>query len=435
MPPDMSTGFADRLQQEFAAVRAALPDSIVDAASRRRALERAAERGLPGLREEGWRYAALRPLATATLAPPLAAGKDSTAQSLLPAALDGIARIVFLDGRFAPALSTDPAALQGLRLRTAGSGTAPPQDPPLPDATADERFAWLNEAFAVDAARLDVSHDAQLELVFASTRQSDAAASHPRLEIRLAPGSRLTLVERHVGGGAGALVNTAVTVLVGRDATLEHLRLHDSAPETLFLDSLLASVGANARYSLTQLQLGAASARSALRIGLDGEAAALDLRGMSVTDGRRVHDTTIQVTHSARSTTSEQLLRAIAKDRSGTSMASRVDVAASAGGADSRQSLKGLLGGPGAEVNLRPQLEISTDEVKASHGATTGAIDENMLFYLLSRGIDPSTARQLLEWAFLEDVLSRIALPDVRRQVELATLGHLGNTAAEEALR
>lgn len=421
----MTTGFPERLQQDHAASAGQLPSSVVDAGQRMRALQRLAELGLPSLREEGWRYADLRALQTAVLAPAGHAAEARDAAALLPPALEGIARLVFVDGRFAPSLSSDPATLRGMRLQATAGG--------FPEPTADERFAWLNDVFATDVARIDAEGDGQVEIVFLSC--SPAAGCHPRIELRLAPGSRMTLVERHAGGHATTLVNSATKLALGRDSTLEHLRLHDSSTDTLFLDSLLANVGAGARYILTQLQLGAASARSALRIDLDGEGAALDLYGMSVTDGRRVHDTTIQVTHRARATRSEQLLRAIAKDRSGTSFASRVDVAATAGGADSRQSLKGLLGGPGAEVNLRPQLEISTDEVKASHGATTGAIDENMLFYLLSRGIDPSTARQLLEWAFLEDVLSHIRLPALRRQIELSTLGHLGNTAAEEALR
>jgi Fe-S cluster assembly protein SufD len=142
----------------------------------------------------------------------------------------------------------------------------------------------------------------------------------------------------------------------------------------------------------------------------------------------------IQVEHVGRNSRSEQVLRGVANGQSSIGLASRVDVAASAGGADSRQSLKGLIGAAGAEVNLRPQLEINTDEVKASHGATTGSLDDNTLFYLLSRGIDPETARKLLEWAFIGDVMSHIDIAGLRRQVELTTVSQLGNSAALEAL-
>lgn len=425
----MSTAFSDRLSREQAAVRGTLPDSVVPAAVREAALQRVLETGLPGLRDEGWRYASLRPLLTAPLAT-AGAVDASAAAGLLPPAIEGIGRLVYVNGRFAAALSADPAALPGLAARTSAPGAETFSVP-----TPDERFAWLNDVFAVDGAQFDVRGEQQLELVFVTLPSETPGAAHPRVTLHLAAGSRLRLIERHVGGVDGGLVNACVQLGIGRDASLEHVRLQDCAAGAIFLDSLLARLDAGSQYTLTQLQLGAASARSGLRIDLEGEASRVDLRGLSLGDARRVHDTAIQVSHRGRRTQSEQLLRAIAKDHSGTSYASRVDVAATAGGADSRQSLKGLLGDAGAEVNLRPQLEISTDDVKASHGATTGALDANMLFYLLSRGLDPQTARQLLEWAFLEDVISRIGLPALRRQVELATLGHLGNTAAEEALR
>jgi Fe-S cluster assembly protein SufD len=111
-----------------------------------------------------------------------------------------------------------------------------------------------------------------------------------------------------------------------------------------------------------------------------------------------------------------------------------VEVTASARGTSCEQSLKGLLNNPGAEIDLRPQLEIHTDAVRASHGATTGALDQNMLFYLLSRGLDADTARGLLEWAFCEDAIRLIDQPLLRRQAELALADCLGNRVAHEAL-
>jgi len=432
----MSATFSERLQREHAEALPGLPATVVSGEGRAAALLRALEAGLPGLRDDAWRYTNLRPMAQARLASTAASDRLSEARVLLPDALAGIPRFVFVNGRYAPALSADPALLAGATLVTASvqgtAGSAMRSDA----TTADERFAWLNEAFAVDVARLAVQGDLDVELLFLSLPSADAGANYPRLELHVAGGARLRLIERHLGGaGPASLVNGGVQVALGRDATLEHLRLQACAPDALFIDSLVADVGAGARYALTQLNLGANSARNSLRVSLAGEGAALDLKGMSVAGGQRVLDTAIQVLHVARRTASTQTLRGIANDRSGVSFSSRVDVAAGAGGADSRQSLKGLLGGAGAEVNLRPQLEISTDEVKASHGATTGALDDTMLFYLLSRGLDREVARRLLEWAFLEDVLAHIPLPALRRQIELATLERLGNTQALEALQ
>ena len=109
----------------------------------------------------------------------------------------------------------------------------------------------------------------------------------------------------------------------------------------------------------------------------------------------------------------------------------KVVVARGAVGADSQQSLRGLLAGPEAEIDVRPQLEIYTDEVRCSHGATTGKLDEQMLFYLLSRGLQRDTAQRLLKWAFLEDVIARIAVPELRRESE----AHLAAVLADDALK
>jgi len=440
MRPDMSATFIQRLQTEHAEVAASLPVAVASGAQRAAALQHVVATGLPGLRDDAWRYTNLRPVEKARVAPALALD-DATALAgatpLLPEPLTGFTRFVFINGRFAASLSADPGSLAGGSLQALANSDAVDARAadPLLAASADERFAWLNEAFATDAARLTVQGELQVELLFLTLPSPEGGASYPRVEVHAAPQARLKLVERHLGsGGPAALTAASVQLQLGRHAALEHYRLQACASDAVFQDSLLASLDADASYTLSQLNLGGASARNSVRVRLAGERSQLTINGMSLADGKRVLDTTFQVEHVGRSTTSQQLLRAIANDQSGIGFNSRVEVAASAGGADSRQSLKGLIGGAGAEVNLRPQLEISTDEVKASHGATTGALDENTLFYLLSRGLDPDTARKLLEWAFIEDVMRCITLPDLRRQVELATVDRLRNSAAREAL-
>ncbi len=430
----MSANFATRLLEEHAAFAATLPRAQGEASERRHALGKASAAGLPPLRDDAWRYSNLRAVEKARLAPatPLTPEQAlASASRLLPQPLPDFARLVFVNGQLLRPLSGEPADLVGARLELSSGHTEGVLAP-----TADERFAWLNAAFATDIARLAVSGTLQLEVLYLTVPTPNAGATYPRLEVAVGNHARLVLVERHLGGGGPAALNApSVQIEVGAAGVAEHYRLQASAPDAVIMDSLLATLAAGARYELTQLSWGAASARHSTRIQLSGEGASLLVNGMSLSDANRVLDTAIQVEHVARRTSSEQTLRAIANGRSRIAFNSRVEVASSAGGADSRQSLKGLLGSPGAEVNLRPQLEISTDEVKASHGATTGALDDNMLFYLLSRGLDPDTARKLLEWAFIEDVMSRIRIPALRRQVELASVDCLGNATALEALR
>jgi Fe-S cluster assembly protein SufD len=259
----------------------------------------------------------------------------------------------------------------------------------------------------------------------------DAAigASHPRLEVSLDTGARLQLLERHVSeGDAASFVNVATRIRIGTGAGLCHYRIQETAPKAIWLDTLEADVARDGRYELHAAALGAGSARSTALVRLAGQGAAACVYGVSIGERHQVLDTFVRVEHAAPHTRTEETFRGIAAGRSRVAFNGAVVVRANARGADSRQSLRGLLAGPEAEIDARPQLEIYTDDVRATHGATAGTLDENMLFYLLSRGIDRATARSLLEWAFLEDVVSKVGVPELRRQIEHAIAARLRST-------
>jgi len=138
------------------------------------------------------------------------------------------------------------------------------------------------------------------------------------------------------------------------------------------------------------------------------------------------------VEHAGANARTTQTFRGIAAGRARVAFNGKIVVAPGAHGTDSQQSLRGLLAGPEAEIDLRPQLEIYTDDVRCSHGATAGKLDDNMLFYLLSRGIDPDTAQRLLKWAFLEDVIAQISTLALRRQIETRLAAHLRDETLRE---
>ena len=422
-----------------AAFEQRLRDAVMDAAPllnarllpvsvRSAALNRALAAGLPQLRDDLWRYSDLKFLGSAPWAPSPAAQDPArwqeAASASLPAREPGFERLVFVNGRHAPALS-DPLPAVDAALA-----------PLVPERTRHERFGWLNDAFATDLARLAVEGTRRLEIVFVATAIDLPQAVHPRLELLLRPGAEVTLLERHVGAAGGAsLVNSATQLHVGSAARCQHLREQSLSLDSQLLDTLQVALDSNAAYELTLLQLGTRSLRSSQRVSLYGAGASARIYGTAVSQGQRTLDHSLLVDHVAPETRSEQVLRAIARDRSHIAWRSRVEVAAAARNAASEQSLKGLLGGSGAEVDLRPQLEIHTDQVRASHGATTGALDENMRFYLLSRGLDPDTARGLLEWSFLEDAVGLIGDADLRRLAERRLVAALGSHVAGEAQR
>jgi len=432
----MSTPLTARIAAEHARTLGALPPQLAGGARRRAAMEALATAGLPGARDENWKYSNLRPLERQSFTPaPLNSRPPAAAApAVLPERLPGFARYVFIDGNFAPALSdalgASPARILPLAVFESEGGADLREH-----ASRDERFALLNAAFATDGASITVpattAEIPRIELLFVASAAAEAGASYPRVELRLEPDARLTLIERHLSAADGAsFVTSAIGVEVARGAALEHYRLQELGSRAILFDSLSATLAADARYRLRAIGSGAHAARSTLRVRLAGERAELALAAASLGDRQQVQDTYAVVEHLAPNGRTEETFRGIAAGRARVAFNGKMVVAREARGSDSRQSLRGLLAGPEAEIDVRPQLEIYTDEVSASHGATAGKLDDHMLFYLLSRGLDREAALRALKWAFLGDVVARIEPPELRRQIETRLAGQMQDGAA-----
>jgi Fe-S cluster assembly protein SufD len=205
------------------------------------------------------------------------------------------------------------------------------------------------------------------------------------------------------------------------------VRIQTHGERSLMLETLQVRVGAAAQYQQLQVALGAQAARTTGRIELAAPGAGCVVRVAALADGTRVHDNFYLIDHQAPQTTTQQWVRGIAAGRARVAFNGHIRMAAGAIGAASDQSLRGLQSGSQCELDLRPQLEIYVDAVKASHGATVGKLDEQMLFYLLSRGIDREIAQGLLKWAFVADVLTHLTDPALRRQIERELARSLGD--------
>ena len=455
--PRNGAALSQRVLDEYAAVRESLPAGVVSPERRQEAVQALAARGLPTPREENWRYTNLRPLERARFAPAAAAPVAEAADGApgpslpsgfdLPAKLPGFARYTFVDGVFARELSS-PEEQTGLTvhsLRRAAQGPTSATIFQLPRALPalgnlpEARLALLNEAFATDTAAIHVSGAAgpaaRVEVLFIAVAGADIGTSYPRIQVSLDPASRLTLIERHIGAGGGAnFVNGLANVDVGRGAHLTHYRLQQAGARATWLDTLSAVLAADARYALLAVNTGGLSARSTTHVQMAGPGAELLLSVAALGDRQQVQDYFALVEHIAPRARTEQVFRGIAAGRARVAFNGKIAVRETAAGTDSRQSLRGLLAGPEAEIDVRPQLEIYTDDVRCSHGATAGKLDDNMLFYLLSRGLSPEVAQRLLKWAFLEDVVSKIELPALRRQIEHDLAGQMADAASLKEL-
>jgi Fe-S cluster assembly scaffold protein SufB len=288
-------------------------------------------------------------------------------------------------------------------------------------ALGDTAGIRLLDSYAVEVLHVALPDDgkAAIELVFVAGADGKNGTSYPRVQVHAGRHSNLCLVERHLSSAkAASVVNAAVDVALVAGAVVEHHRVQNCADTASCFDTLVVHVGENAQYALRSVTLGALAARSTAFIKLAGRGARCEVSAASIANGVQTLDSFVEVDHVAPDTATKETYRGIATERGKLAFNGKMIVRESAHGADSDQSLKTLLTGSGAEASVRPQLEIYTDKVRAAHGATTGKLDEQMLFYLLSRGIEPATARALLQWAFIEAAVSRIAPAALRREVE-----------------
>jgi Fe-S cluster assembly protein SufD len=469
----MAASLATRIAEQHAAAAASLPGDVVSRERRLSAIETLAVEGLPTTRDENWKYANLRPLEKVRFAPLAgAASANVTAPAPvtaadLPPAVAGYARYVFVDGVFVPALSAavgkngitvsthrdSGAAISGSAspgnagsaaagrpapaAATSSASPAAPASAPIDvykPAKNDARFALLNDAFATDGATIKVAAGTDcptcIELVFVAQVESQTASSYPRVDLHVEANARVGLIERHVSVGSGAnFVNAAVRIEIARGATVIHYLVQESGAKAVWFNTLSAVLAQDAIYKLHAVSVGGLSARSTINVQLAGERAEASVSMASLGDRQQIQDAFVLTDHVAPRARSTQTFRGISAGRARVAFNGMVVVRKDAQGTDSQQSLRGLLAGPDAEIDVRPQLEIYTDDVKCAHGATAGKLDDNMLFYLLSRGIDPATAQRLLKWAFLEDVVAKIEVPELRRQVERSLAGQMQDAA------
>ncbi len=439
----MSTPLTTRIVEEYASASGALASSGAAAARRRAAIESLTAHGLPTSRDENWKYANLRALERLRFSPAAnaAAATNLTVRAAdLPPALPDCTRHVFVDGLFAPGLSA-PGATGAATLTSLSPAPVVVTRTLAPRHGVDERFAALNAAFATDGAAIHVAAAAgaggaaSVELLFVASADAQAGASYPRVELHLDAGASLTLIERHLSVGSdNSFVNSAVSVELARGATLHHYRLQELGARTILFDTLNAALAEDASYQLHGISTGAQAARSTVVVQLAGAGASLAMANAALGDRQQVNDTFALVEHQAPRARTTQTFRGIAAGRARVAFNGKIVVATNAAGTDSQQSLRGLLAGAEAEIDVRPQLEIYTDEVRCSHGATVGKLDEDMLFYLLARGLDRDAAQRLLKWAFLGDVLAKITLPALRREIEARLPGALKDEALRELL-
>ncbi len=417
---------------------AALPGAATVQAMRRRAAELFARAGLPERSDEDWKYTDMSRL-TAALGDQWWLPSTQTVEGLPDHAIDGLDayRLVFAAGQFQPQHSTLPA---GVRLQPLSALLDEQDNDKLSSLFALDEGAPLfsgllaaNAALAADGlcACIDdgVVLDKPLHMVHVG-----GGTAHLRSGIMLGRGAQATLIEHFAATGDASLSNVATCIRLGDQAQLTHYRLQMDGTQQFHTGRVDVCQQRDSRYRLHAVELGAALSRADIVVDLAESGAACELNGLFVASGRQHIDHHTRIDHNAPHCKSRENYRTVLDGRAHGVFNGKIVVAEGAFKTDSAQHNANLLLSRHAEIDTKPELEIYNDDVKCAHGVTVGQLDQNQLFYLKSRGLSEDAARQMLIFAFADELLVGMDLPAVRRFVERKAFAKLPNMAELEGL-
>lgn len=400
---------------------------------RTQARERFDAMGFPTSRHEAWKYTSLAPLLRQkfqSMATPAPLSVEQLA-AFLPVGLDAY-RLVFLNGRYRPDLSDPP------RVRAAeigGSlGAALDHRPGELEAHLGRiapidthPLAALNTAFLIDGAYVRLPAGATLErpihVLYVGTED---AFAQPHTYIHAEAGSRAVLIEQYVGNADARYFTNAVTeVVLERGAAIEHYRLQQESAQGFHIGGLYLRQHEDSRFTSYAVDMGGLLVRNDVQAVLAAEGAHCALNGLYVADGRQHVDNHTLIDHAKPHGVSREFYKGVLSGRARAVFNGRVVVQPDAQHTDAEQVNNNLLLSDDAEIDTKPELEIYADDVKCSHGATVGQLDLDQLFYMRARGIDDATARDLLTFAFANDVLHRFRIAPVKTWLERALTARL----------
>ncbi len=421
------TGNGRAVSDLFASAAGRLPGSPSVIAVRREAFETYERLGLPHRRIEEWKYTDLRALVGEVL--PLAAAPDAAAlkraaDAVKAHAIAGARKLVLVDGVFAADLSDLKALGSEVSVKTLREvleNKANPAAADLLQTISSDAVISLNAAMATDGVVISVADGAQpsapVQLIHVATASS--ASSFTRSHLRIGKGARATIIESFVAAGKTSAyqVNDAVILWVGDNADVAHIRLMDDSPDAVNITSQFVTVGANTKLNFFNMTTGAAVSRLQGFITLAGEGSELSVNGVNLLQKIEHGDTTLVVDHAVPNCVSREVFRAVIDDRAHSVFQGRIIVRPDAQKTDGKMMIRALLLSDEAEADNKPELEIFADDVSCGHGATAGALDDSLLFYLKARGLPEKQAQALLIQAFVGEAIEQIADDDLREHV------------------
>jgi Fe-S cluster assembly protein SufD len=397
--------------------------------------------GWPAPRHEEWKYTNLAPLVKAFSAGGFSCRADVAGKSALAAHVyeeTAQSRIVFVNGQFRADLSDLSALPAGVVVTDLGAAA---QETHAQAALARERLArgadyqeaaftalntalWASGALVYAPQGVEVA--APLQVLFLADPQDERAFSNTRLLVVAAARSKLTLVESYSAThDCNYWTNGVTEIFVGDGANVEHYKIQRESADAFHIHTTHTELGRDSRYDATNINLGGAISRHDIGIKFTAPGAEAWADGLYLMGDAQHTDTHSRIDHSVAHCASRQSYKGILDGKARAVFNGKVFVHEQANGTDAQQSNKNLLLSNTARVDTKPQLEIYNDDVKCAHGATVGQMEEEELFYLLSRGLHEGLARNLLTYGFAEEIINKIAIPSVKAQLDETVLNRL----------
>jgi len=397
---------------------------------RKAGMSRFAELGFPTVRDEDWRFTNVAPIARLPFKPVFEATDGVSAEALKPFAFAGLpgTRLVFVNGHFAEKLSFVKNLPAGVKVGSFAAVLA--TDAAFIEKhlghyaqNVDNGFTALNQAFFLDGGFVHVPTgrvvEEPIQFVYVSTTERSGATFHPRNLVIAEANSQVTILESYLSLGSKGYFTNAVTELsVGDNARLEFVKFQDEASDAFHIAAFHGEFGRASNVNVHSFALGAKLSRNNIRTKLAGEGLECILNGLYLTRNEQLADHHMVVEHAQPHCASHEYFNGILDDKSRGVFHGRILVQPIAQKTDAKQTNKNLLLSDDATADTKPQLEIYADDVKCTHGATIGQLNEESIFYLRSRGIGPETARRMLIHAFAGEIIERIQHEATRDELD-----------------
>jgi Fe-S cluster assembly protein SufD len=419
------------LVEKFSQLEAASAQPKWLAPIRKAGIASFADQGFPTLHDEDWRFTNVAPIAKLNFQLAKEVSVNGAETKLIDesafAKLSGH-RLVFVNGFFCAKLSSLKPVAGGVRIENLSAALA--KDSALIEKhlgkyahTASNTFAALNQAFFTDGAFIFVPQGVEVaepvQLIYISSAKQNGETILPRNLVIAEANSKLTVVESYISTGNVAYFTNAVTeILAGDNAAVEHIKLQDEAADAFHIATIAGEFGRASNVTVHSFALGAKLSRTNIRTKLAGEGLECILNGLYLTCGEQLADHHMIVEHAQPRCASHEYFNGILDDKSKGVFHGRIYVHPIAQKTDAKQTNKNLLLSDDATADTKPQLEIYADDVKCTHGATIGQLNDESIFYLRSRGISSDNARRMLIHAFAGEIIERIKCEPAREVID-----------------